>query len=171
MVDTVTTLQACTDLIFIDDQPNVDQNVLNDQSALPKTTPSTVPKLIDNKRKHLERNLSAAKRDALFLEESKNDKIFRKELTDAIKESTVSMAQALQGISQSMVQVSTVLGKSIEFMAGVPSTAQNGGYFANHQNGSHPFNPSNVYHGSHMIAQPPNLQQHFSADFNFTHNT
>ena len=40
----------------------------------------------------LERRLSAAKRDALFIEESKNDKVFRKELNYAIKESTTSMA-------------------------------------------------------------------------------
>jgi hypothetical protein len=50
------------------------------------------------------------------MEESKNDKVFRKELTDAIKESTVAMSQALQGIGQSMAQVSTVLGKSMEMI-------------------------------------------------------
>lgn len=64
----------------------------------------------------MERRLSAAERDALFMEESKNDKVFRKELTDAIKESTVAMSQALQGIGQSMAQVSTVLGKSMEMI-------------------------------------------------------
>lgn len=64
----------------------------------------------------MERRLAAAGRDALFIEESKNDKVFRKELTDAIKESTVAMAQALQGIGQSMAQVSTVLGKSMEMI-------------------------------------------------------
>ena len=38
--------------------------------------PSVVPKLIDNKRKHLERKLSASKRDALFMEEAKKGKVF-----------------------------------------------------------------------------------------------
>lgn len=62
----------------------------------------------------MERRLSAAQRDSLFMEEAKNDKVFRKELTDPIKESTVSMAQALQGISTSMVHVSTMLARSME---------------------------------------------------------
>ena len=95
-------------------QQNSYQTGSNDQnSTTPFPTSSSVPKLIDNKRKQLERRLSAAKRDALFIEESKNDKVFRKELTSAIKESTTSMAQALQGISQSMVHVSTVLVKKV----------------------------------------------------------
>ena len=95
-------------------QQNSYQTGSNDQNSTvttPLPTSSSVPKLIDNKRKQLERRLSAAKREALFIEESKNDKVFRKELSNAIKESTTSMAQALQGISQSMVHVSTVLEK------------------------------------------------------------
>ncbi len=54
------------------------------------------------------------------------------ELTGAINESTASMAQALQGISQSMVHVSTVLGKNMKLMGGQASynnpPVQNLGY-------------------------------------------
>ena len=48
-------------------------------------------------------------------------------MTDVIKVSTESMANALQGISQSMVQVSTVMGKSIEFLAQCNQQPQNWG--------------------------------------------
>ena len=41
------------------------------------TPKSVVPKLIDNKKKHLDRTLSARQRDALLLEEAKEDKSFR----------------------------------------------------------------------------------------------
>ena len=40
---------------------------------------STVPRLIENKRKYLERNLSAPQRDQLFMKEMKNDDEFRKD--------------------------------------------------------------------------------------------
>ena len=62
------------------------------------------------------------------------------------------MAQALQGISQSMVHVSTVLGKGMELMAGQASynlQVQNLGYVGRQtyptycqQNESHSFNPA-----------------------------
>ena len=40
---------------------------------------STVPRHIENKRKYLERNLSAPQRDQLFMKEMKNDDEFRKD--------------------------------------------------------------------------------------------
>ena len=43
-----------------------------------KSGGSIVPRLIENKRKHLERNLSAAQRDQLFMKKMKNDAEFRK---------------------------------------------------------------------------------------------
>ena len=81
------------------------------------TPKSVVPKLIDNKRKHLERTLSARQRDALLLEEAKEDKSFRKDLTDALKDSTKCIADGFQGFTQAMVQMSSVLGKSFEVFA------------------------------------------------------
>ena len=44
---------------------------------------NVVKKLIDDKRRHLERKLSAAQRDALLLEDAKEEKHFRRELSDA----------------------------------------------------------------------------------------
>jgi hypothetical protein len=45
-----------------------------------------VPKLIDDKRKHLQKTLPARQRDALLLEDAKEDKLFRRDLTDAFRE-------------------------------------------------------------------------------------
>ena len=158
------------------DQQNSYQTGSNDQnSTTPLPTSSFVPKLIDNKRKQLERRLSAAKRDAPFTEESKNDKVFRKELTNAIKESTTSMAQALLGISQSMVHVSTVLGKGMELMARQASynpQVQNLGYVGRQtyptycqQNESHSFNPA----GGPVLTNL-NMVQNFPLDPNYIEN-
>ena len=50
-----------------------------------KVGSSIVPRLIDNKRKHLERNLSAAQRDQLFMDEMKKDANFRKDLLQIVR--------------------------------------------------------------------------------------
>ena len=73
-----------------DSEPNVDTgNSL--QTSTPANTRkrkvggSIVPRLIDNKRKHLERNLSAAQRDQLFMDEMKKDANFRKDLLQIVR--------------------------------------------------------------------------------------
>ena len=64
-----------------------------------------VPKLIDKKRKHLEKTLSAAQRDALLLTEAKEESKFRKDLADATREATSCFSSALNNVSSSMTQV------------------------------------------------------------------
>ncbi len=56
---------------------------------------SAVPKLIDNKRRHMEKSLSAAQRDQLLLNEAKEDKEIRKDLSDSLRESSVMFNAAL----------------------------------------------------------------------------
>ena len=46
----------------------------------PKPDVSILPRLIDNKRKHLKGNPSAAQRYQIFMKEMKNDAEFRKHL-------------------------------------------------------------------------------------------
>ena len=88
-----------------------------EESSDSLTPKSLVPKLIDNKRKHLQKTLSARQRDALLLEEAKEDKSFRRDLTDALKESTKCIAEGFQGFTQAVVQMSAALGKSLETAA------------------------------------------------------
>ena len=47
-------------------------------------------KLIGNKRKHLQKKLSAAQRDELLIKEAKEDALFGKELAEAMQEFTQS---------------------------------------------------------------------------------
>ena len=49
-----------------------------------RASSNPVPKLIDNKRKHLERQLSASQRDQLLINESKEDSQFKKDIAEAI---------------------------------------------------------------------------------------
>lgn len=78
---------------------------------------SVVPKLIDEKRKHLQRKLSASQRDEILIGEAREEKLFRKEMAESLKTSTESFAGALNNISQSMVQISTSFSRSLEVLA------------------------------------------------------
>ena len=51
------------------------------------------PRLIDNKRKLLERSLSAAPRDQLFMKEMGNDAEFRKDLFQIVRENQMIVFQ------------------------------------------------------------------------------
>ena len=47
-------------------------------------------KLVDNKRKHMERELSAAQRDKLLIDEAKEEKQFKKDMAQAMRDSMIS---------------------------------------------------------------------------------
>ena len=53
-----------------------------------------VPKLIDNKRKHMEHQLSASQRDQLLMNESKEDADFKKNIAEGIRQSNQTFAQS-----------------------------------------------------------------------------
>ena len=90
-----------------DSEPNVDTgNSL--QTSTPANTRkrkvggSIVPRLIDNKRKHLERNLLAAQGDQLLMKEMKNDAEFRKDLFQIMRKSNDCFSNSVKEISESM---------------------------------------------------------------------
>ena len=76
-----------------------------------------VPKLIDNKRKHLERNLSAAQRDKIFMKDLKSDNEFRQELIQSMKESNDSFNESVRGINQSIAGLTQSLSSSMELLS------------------------------------------------------
>ena len=78
---------------------------------------SAVPKLIDNKRKHLERNLSAAHRDQIFIKETKNDAEFRRDLAQAMRESNECFSDSVKEISKSITELSKGLCSSMEMLS------------------------------------------------------
>ena len=75
-----------------------------------------VPKLIDNKRKHLEKTLSASQRDKMLLDEAKEDSKFRKDLSDCMNRSTESFTNAMDGINFTLVQLGKSICRSVEML-------------------------------------------------------
>ena len=82
-----------------------------------KTKTNVVPKLIDNKRKHLEKNLSASQRDKLLFAEAKEDAKFKIDLAESLRLSSESFAKSLEQVSNSMVNVGNSMCRSIEMLA------------------------------------------------------
>ena len=82
-----------------------------------RASSNPVPKLIDNKRKHLERQLSASQRDQLLINESKEDSQFKKDIAEAIRQSNETFAQSMQQMSMSMLQIAQGFTQSIEVLA------------------------------------------------------
>ena len=60
------------------------------------------PKLIDNKIKHLERQLSAAQRDEISMQESQDDAMFKRDIALVICESN-EIAKSMQSSSSSLL--------------------------------------------------------------------
>ena len=69
-------------------------------------------KLVDDKRKHLERRLSAAQRDALLMNEAKEDRAERKEFREMLKASNESFVTALNNMSESMGAIGECIART-----------------------------------------------------------
>ena len=102
-----------------------------------------IANLIDNKRKHMEKPLSAAQRDKLLLNEAKEDSAFRKNLADATREATASFSNAIKDVSSCMKHLGDGLSRSMEMMA---QTVM-GQAMANSQAKPMPFNQNLFYQG------------------------
>lgn len=115
-----------------------------------------IPHLIDNKRKHLEKALSAAQRDKLLLNEAKEDSTLRKDLAEATRQSTESFANALKDVSTSIMQVGNGISRSIEMMSQA--------IMAQVMSNSQPRGPCNqnlfYQHGEMSHHPPPIFQPH-----------
>ena len=57
----------------------------NENISRKRKVVNPTPKLIDNKRKHMERQLSSAQRDQLLMNEAKEDSKFKRDMAEAIK--------------------------------------------------------------------------------------
>lgn len=103
-----------------------------------------VPKLIDDKRKHLEKRLCQSKRDEILLKEAKEDGLFRKELCQAIKESNKMFADAMSNMSDSFKLMAESMKISLQQMNPPPQQIPAMSY--NHPQGTfHQYQPSSAH--------------------------
>ena len=138
-----------------------DESLASGSSNEASSSSSVVPKLIDEKRKHLQRKLSASQRDEILIGEAREEKLFKKEIAESLKNSTESFAEALNNISQSMVQISSSLSRSFEVLAQSLGPPQ-----ANHP----PNSRYQTYHESHPINNPHSYAPMNMNTFNYSRN-
>ena len=127
---------------------------VSNASSLKRPAQNAVPKLIDNKRKHLEKTLSAAQRDQILLQEAREDKETRRDLASSMRESSQSFTASMQNISGSLSQLANGITRSIEMLSHAilvgqsqpPPTNQNLFY----QTPAHNLHPSAPYQFQHQ---------------------
>ena len=93
-----------------------EEPIKQSSSAKCKSEENQVPRLIDNKRKHLEKTFSVAQRDQLLLQEAKDDTKFRKTLAETLQESNRVFAESLHGTSQSMADLGNTFCRSMQML-------------------------------------------------------
>ena len=107
-------LDLSSPLELLHDEVNDDSDDMQ-ISKTPKRK-ENIAKFVDDKRKHLQRNLSAAQRDKMLLEEAKEDAQFRKDMTEAIRESTECFSKGVKEMSSAMLEVSGSMSQSIQML-------------------------------------------------------
>ena len=82
---------------------------------------SSTPKIVDNKRKHLEKPLSAAKRDEVLLRAARDDIALKKQHMSNMQKSQNALIEMAKSMSSSL----NTLGKSVSDGLGLLAMALN----------------------------------------------
>jgi len=108
-----------SDLSFQADQSPQGDETCSDQLRSLKRPRSSSPvvQLIDNKRKHMERQLSSAKRDQILIDEAREDNKSRKDLAESMLQSNQVFAQSMQAVSSSMMCIAQTMSRSFEMLS------------------------------------------------------
>ena len=129
----------------------------------PLAPAAAIPRLIDNKRKHMEKSLSAAQRDQILLNESREDVATRKSLIEAIKDGNAQFSSSVETLSKSMSEIAGAFSQIARCFAVrqspevVSQPRQNYGNFGNYDNYQTPsrlFNQSSSDIPTHSFLNP-----------------
>ena len=117
-----------SDLSFQADQSPQGGETSSEQLRSLKRSRSSSPvvQLIDNKRKHMERHLSSAKRDQILLDEAREDNKSRKDLAESMLQSNQVFAQSMQAVSSSMMSIAQTMSRSFEVLSHVLALPEQG---------------------------------------------
>ena len=108
-----------SDLSFQADQSPQGQETCSHQLRSLKQPRSSSPvvQLIDNKRKHKERQLLSAKPDQILIDEAREDSKLRKDLAESMLQSNQVFAQSMQAVSSSMMCIAQTMSRSFEMLS------------------------------------------------------
>lgn len=109
----VSTDQDLTHDLITSPEPECEVASENIDRSKKKRKNDAVIKLIDNKRKNLEKGLSARERDNILLRESKEESLFRKELCDTLRESNAAFANAVNSMGSAMTSIAQCMNQTL----------------------------------------------------------
>ena len=146
----------------------MEQQRVSNQNRKRKNGGGTVQTFVDNKRKQLEKNLSAAQRDQMFLKLAKDELKMKEAMVASLGESATHTSKAMGKIAESISSFGKALGDGLAMIAmamappqrqQVPSTPQASRMqmFSSH--------PSSPYQSPLQAPNVPHCTQH-----SFYHN-
>ena len=94
------------------DSVREEEPIKQSSSAKRKSEENRVPRLINNKQKHLEKT----QRNQLLLQEAKDDAQFRKTLTETLRASNRVFVESLHGISKSLTDLENNFCRSMQML-------------------------------------------------------
>ena len=112
---------------------SVQQQGVSNQNRKRKNACGTVQTFVDNKRKQLEKNLSAAQRDQMFFKLAKQKLKMKEVMVASLGESATQTSKAIDKIAESISSFGKALGDGLSMIAmamalpqrqQVPSTPQ-----------------------------------------------
>ncbi|XP_065640270.1 uncharacterized protein LOC136072834 [Hydra vulgaris] len=95
---------------------SVDSDISTKKKKRKNDNNEIVPKFIDNKRRHMQRQLSASQRDQILLNEAKEDAQFKRDIAEAIRHSNETFSASIERMSESILQVAQGLSRSMELL-------------------------------------------------------
>lgn len=78
---------------------------------------SEIPRLVDNKRRHMERTLSQAQRDQLLLNSAKDYVVMKRDMMAAIDKSNQSLDQSIDKMTNCLTAIGEGIASGIKLMA------------------------------------------------------
>ena len=80
-------------------------------------TVSNIPKLVDNKRRHMEKTLSQAQRDQLLMNTAKEDPLMKREMVKSFEQSNKSLEDSISKMTTCLTSLGDGIAKGMQMMA------------------------------------------------------
>lgn len=156
--------------IYIFFYPGDGESPLNESNSNSDSTPETptgnrrqvnvsrIPKLVDNKRKHMEKGLSQAQRDHLLMKQAKEEVDIKKQMLSAFEASNVSIENSISKLTTCLTSLGEGIASGMQALAmALGNMPQQVPYPPPHQHFAHPQAHQSM---AHSQRQPEHAQPH-----------
>ena len=139
-----------------DDTSDVSTEVIGNKETIQPVC--TIPKLVDNKRRHMEKRLSQAQRDQVLMNSAKEDVLMKKNMLDMFDKSNKTLEQSISKMTTCLTSMGEGIAAGMQMLA--MALSQNQPVVPPHHPGHpHPYTAHpHVYHGQYSGYTAPNQQ-------------